>query len=148
MWITGGTFLQSFYWNSSRVHSRNLLPYINRRNEVLKMQGEQAAKMKDLEDQLLNKISSVQGNILDDDSVIKTLERIKGEAKQLNLAIEQTKEILEEVKTVSNLYVPLAAVMTAVYFSLEGLSDIYFLYQYSLQVFLVIVPLVSCMLNH
>lgn len=104
------------------------------RNEVLKMQGEQAAKMKDLEDQLLNKISSVQGNILDDDSVIKTLERIKGEAKQLNLAIEQTKEILEEVKTVSNLYVPLAAVMTAVYFSLEGLSDIYFLYQYSLQV--------------
>ena len=112
------------------------------------MQGEQAAKMKDLEDQLLNKISSVQGNILDDDSVIKTLERIKGEAKQLNLAIEQTKEILEEVKTVSNLYVPLAAVMTAVYFSLEGLSDIYFLYQYSLQVFLVIVPLVSCMLNH
>lgn len=98
------------------------------------MQGEQAAKMKDLEDQLLNKISSVQGNILDDDSVIKTLERIKGEAKQLNLAIEQTKEILEEVKTVSNLYVPLAAVMTAVYFSLEGLSDIYFLYQYSLQV--------------
>ena len=119
-----------------------------RRNEVLKMQGEQAAKMKDLEDQLLNKISSVQGNILDDDSVIKTLERIKGEAKQLNLAIEQTKEILEEVKTVSNLYVPLAAVMTAVYFSLEGLSDIYFLYQYSLQVFLVIVPLVSCILNH
>ena len=105
----------------------------SRRNEVLKMQGEQAAKMKDLEDQLLNKISAVQGNILDDDSVIKTLEFIKGEAKQLNLAIEKTKEILEEVKVVSNLYVPLAQVMTAVYFSLEGLSDIYFLYQYSLQ---------------
>lgn len=43
---------------------------------------------------------------------------------------------MDDVKAVSNSYVPLASAMAAVYFSLERLGDISFLYQFSLQFFL------------
>ena len=110
-----------------------------RRTDVLKLQGAQAAKMQDLQDQLLAKISAVQGNILDDDSVIQTLERIKREAAELNDSIRETLETLEDVKKVSNLYMPIAVTLAAAYFSLEGLPDVNFLYQYSLNFFLEVV---------
>lgn len=48
-----------------------------RRTEVLWLQGEQNVKLRELEEGLLNQLSAVQGNILDDDRVIKTLEELK-----------------------------------------------------------------------
>eukprot|EP01032_Pedospumella_encystans_P010301 gene10301-12053_t len=110
-----------------------------RRTDVLRLQGEQSAKMRDLQDALLSQISAVQGAILDDDRVINTLETIKAEAAELNKEAAKTGEILEEVKSVSNTYTALASAMASVYFSLEGLSEVSFLYQYSLQFFLDII---------
>jgi dynein heavy chain 1 len=107
-----------------------------RRTELLKLQGAQSAKLRELEEALLNKISAVQGAILDDDSVIKTLETIQGEAADLSLEVEKTQEVMEEVKLISSSYEPLAMAMTAVYFSLEKLGEISFLYQFSLGFFL------------
>lgn len=107
-----------------------------RRNEILRLQSEQSAKMRHLQEALLTKISQVQGAILDDDSVIKTLEKIKAEAQQLTEEVTSTKSVMEEVKSISNTYVPLASAMATVYFSLESLSEINFLYKYSLQFFL------------
>jgi dynein heavy chain 1 len=107
-----------------------------RRTEVLKLQGEQSAKLRELQDALLNQISAVQGAILDDDRVINTLEVIKGEAAVLNKEVAKTGEILEEVRAVSGTYTGLASAMAAVYFSLESLAEVSFLYQYSLQFFL------------
>lgn len=108
----------------------------SRRTEVLKLQGEQSAKLRELQDALLSQISAVQGAILDDDRVINTLEVIKGEAAVLNREVAKTGEILEEVKAVSATYTGLACAMAAVYFSLESLAEVSFLYQYSLQFFL------------
>jgi dynein heavy chain 1 len=48
-----------------------------RRNEVLRIQEEQYVRLRELEDALLNELSSAQGNILDDDRVINVLERLK-----------------------------------------------------------------------
>jgi dynein heavy chain 1 len=110
-----------------------------RRSDVLRLQGEQNAKLRELQDTLLDCISQVQGAILDDDIVINTLENIKAEAGQLHAEVSRTSEILEEVKAVSNIYLPLAAAVSNVYFTLESLAEISFLYQYSLQFFLTIV---------
>ena len=107
-----------------------------RRNEVLRLQGEQSVKLRELEETLLDKISAVQGAILDDDSVIKSLESIKAEAADLNREVSQTEDLMAELKTVSNTYEPLAVAMAAVYFSLERLADVSFLYQFSIQFFL------------
>ena len=110
-----------------------------RRSDVLRLQGEQNAKLRELQDTLLDCISQVQGAILDDDIVINTLENIKAEAGQLHSEVSRTSEILEEVKAVSNIYLPLASAVSNIYFTLESLAEINFLYQYSLQFFLVIV---------
>ena len=110
-----------------------------RRTELLRLQGAQSVKLRDLEEKLLNKISAVQGAILDDDTVIITLETIQAEAADLNKEVSKTLEVIEEVRAISSSYEPLAVAMAAVYFALEGLSDIYFLYQFSLRFFLEIV---------
>ena len=110
-----------------------------RRTELLRLQGVQSVKLRDLEEKLLNKISAVQGAILDDDTVINTLETIQSEAADLTKEVSKTLEIIEEVRAISSTYEPLAVAMAAVYFTLEGLSDLYFLYQFSLKFFLEIV---------
>eukprot|EP01038_Epipyxis_sp_PR26KG_P004455 gene4455-6300_t len=110
-----------------------------KRSEVIKMQGEQAAKVRELQATVLNKISSVQGNILDDDSVIDTLEKIQKQAAQLNEEVEKTRIFMEEIKEVSNSYTPLAVSIASTYFSLEGLCEVYFLYHFSLAFFFEIV---------
>jgi dynein heavy chain 1 len=110
-----------------------------RRTEVLRLQGEQNVKLRELEEALLNKISAVQGAILDDDTVINTLVVIKSEAAELNREVMKTQEIMNEVRIISNIYEQLAFAMSSVYFSLENLSDISFLYQFSLKFFMDIV---------
>jgi len=50
--------------------------------------------------------------------------------------VAKTDETLEEIKEVSNEYVPLAMMTTRIFFSLESLGTIHYLYQYSLQHFM------------
>ena len=103
-----------------------------RRSEMLRLQSIQSVKLRELEETLLNKISAVQGKILDDDSVIHSLEQIQAEAFQLQSEVTITERMLDEVKGVSVLYEPLARAMAAVYFSLDQMSDMCPLYQFSL----------------
>lgn len=57
----------------------------------------------------------------------------------LNKEVLKTHDVIEEVRAISSSYEPLAVAMSSVYFTLEGLSDIFFLYQFSLKFFLEIV---------
>jgi dynein heavy chain 1, cytosolic len=107
-----------------------------RRIELQRLQSEQSAKLRELEELLLNKISAVQGAILDDDSLVNTLETIKAEAGDLNREALSTAHVMDEIRAVSATYEPLASAMALVYFTLEKLSDINFLYQFGLQFFL------------
>eukprot|EP01039_Chlorochromonas_danica_P002781 gene2781-3035_t len=110
-----------------------------RRTDVLRLQGEQNAKLRELQDILLDRISAVQGAILDDDSVINTLESIKSDAAKLHAEVGRTAETLDEVRAISNTYLPLAQAVSNIFFTLESLAEIYFLYQYTLHYFLDIV---------
>ena len=62
-----------------------------RRAGLLKLQGEFQARLRELEEQLLRELSSVSGNILDNDTIINSLERLKTEAadvtKQVNVVV-------------------------------------------------------------
>ena len=51
-----------------------------KKNKQLKIQGEFRIKLRLLEDQLLESLSSSTGNILDDEKVINTLEKLKIDA--------------------------------------------------------------------
>jgi len=110
-----------------------------RRTEVLRLQGEQNVKLRGLEDSLLATLSSVQGNILDDDTVIKALETLKTEAKEVTSEVEKTAEVMAEVEAASARYEPLANACSKVYFALQRLSSVHFLYQFSIHAFLEII---------
>jgi len=113
-----------------------------RRTEVLRLQGEQNVKLRGLEDKLLETLSSVQGNILDDDSVVKVLETLKTEASQVTSEAEKTAEVMATVEATSQLYEPLALSCSRVYFCLQKLASVHFLYQFSIHSFLRLVAFV------
>lgn len=56
----------------------------SRRAGLLKLQGEFQARLRELEEQLLRELSSVSGNILENDAIIVSLERLKREAADVS----------------------------------------------------------------
>lgn len=75
----------------------------------------------------------MQGNLLDDDKIITNLETLKKEAGEVAKKVEETDAIMAEVDTVSHQYVPLSQACSGIYFTLDALNQVHFLYQYSLQ---------------
>ncbi|CAH0480997.1 unnamed protein product [Peronospora belbahrii] len=107
-----------------------------KRNNLLKLQGEYQAKLRELEDSLLQQINNVQGNILDDDRVINALESMKAEAAQISQQVAKTESTMAIVEAATSRYRPLAKASSRLFFALENLSSVHFLYQYSLDFFL------------
>lgn len=107
-----------------------------KRNDLLQLQGEIRVKLRGLEKSLLDALNESQGNILDDLKVLATLESIKKQAASIHAEAEQTDKIMEEVKVVSDFYRPLAVASSNIYFTMEQMSLVHFLYQFSLHHFL------------
>lgn len=158
--------------------------------------------MRQLEKSLLQALNDAKGKILDDDSVIATLETLKKEADDIGqkvyetgvyllpaygfdlqltflyccFQVEETDKVIAEIETVSQQYLPLSQVKiqsiincviyycnarfyskklfvllqfrvkllsffykqacSSIYFTMESLNQVHFLYQYSLKMFL------------
>ena len=88
-----------------------------RRTATLTLQGRQTVLLRELEEKLLSELSSVKGDILDDDRVIEALERLKGEAAQVNEERQKTLEVMDEVLAITATYQPLASDCAAVFFA-------------------------------
>ncbi|VVD02388.1 unnamed protein product [Leptidea sinapis] len=89
-----------------------------------------------LEKSLLQALNDAKGKILDDDSVIATLETLKKEADDIGQKVEETDKVIAEIETVSQQYLPLSQACSSIYFTMESLHQVQFLYQYSLKMFL------------
>ena len=85
-----------------------------------RFQGEYQLRLRQLEKQLLSTLNDVKGRILDDDSVITALKTLKKEAK----------EIGKKIARVSAIYEPLSQGCSALFFTLDSLSNINKLYQF------------------
>ncbi|XP_039279680.1 dynein heavy chain, cytoplasmic [Nilaparvata lugens] len=107
-----------------------------KRSDLLKLQGEFHLRLRQLEKSLLQALNEAKGKILDDDSVITTLETLKQEAADISKKVEETDKVIAEIDTVSQQYKPLSQACSNMYFTMDSLNQIHFLYQYSLQFFL------------
>nr|XP_024214265.1 dynein heavy chain, cytoplasmic isoform X3 [Halyomorpha halys] len=107
-----------------------------KRSDLLKLQGEFHLRLRQLEKSLLGALNEAKGKILDDDSVITTLETLKQEAAEISKKVEETDRVIGEIETVSQQYKPLSQACSNMYFTLDSLHQIHFLYQYSLKFFL------------
>lgn len=68
-----------------------------KRNDLLKLQGEFAVRLRQLEKALLNELNKSEGKILDDNSVIATLEKLKNEAEEVAKKAAETDQVMKEV---------------------------------------------------
>ena len=103
-----------------------------KRNDLLKLQGECKVKLRELEDSLLDALNKSEGNILDNNALINTLETLKREAAEIAAEVEKTDDTMKEIEIVSNQYQPLSNMTSRIFFTLDSMSNISFLYQYSL----------------
>lgn len=55
-------------------------------------------------------LNDAKGQILDDDSVITTLETLKKEAADISLKVQETDKTMNEIEMVSQQYLPLSSV--------------------------------------
>lgn len=73
--------------------------------------GEFHLRLRQLEKSLLQALNDAKGKILDDDSVITTLETLKKEAADIGQKVEETDKVIGEIETVSQQYLPLSQVI-------------------------------------
>ncbi|CAF4132742.1 unnamed protein product, partial [Rotaria sp. Silwood2] len=106
-----------------------------KRRDLLKLQGEFQQRLRHLEKDLLESLNNVKGRILDDDTIISRLETLKREAFDITKKVQETDQIMKEIENVSKQYYTLSVACSSIYFTMESLNQVHFLYQYSLQFF-------------
>lgn len=106
-----------------------------KRSNQLKLQGEYQVRLRLLEKSLLQALNDSKGRILDDDSVISTLERLKLEADDISRKVADTDRVIQEVNSVSQKYNPFSTACSSIFFTMDRLNQVHSLYQYSLDFF-------------
>jgi len=107
-----------------------------KRADLLKMQGEFKVRLRNLEKALLTALNESSGSILEDDKVINTLTTLKKEALDITQKVEETEVVFEEITRVSGTYHTMSSYCSMIFFAMEQLSSVHFLYQFSLRFFL------------
>lgn len=98
--------------------------------------SENAQLIVSLEDTLLKELSSSQGNILDNEELIQTLENTKTKAEEIKIKLEKAAFTKEEIGEARAVYKPVAKRGSILYFAESGLSAIMSMYEVSLDSFL------------
>ena len=64
------------------------------------------------------------------------METLKEEAAEVSKKVEETDEVMKEIEMTSQQYMPLSSACSSIYFTIDNLHQVHYLYQYSLQFFL------------
>jgi dynein heavy chain 1 len=107
-----------------------------KRTDLLKQNGEFRARLFALENKLLASLNESEGSLLDDDKVIKDLQVIQKEAADIKERVINSSNDMAAISETEAVYLPLAKACSAVYFCLEQLHNVHFLYRHSLKFFL------------
>lgn len=108
----------------------------SQRAALLKLQGEQNVKLRELEDQMLAKISACEGSILDDDAVVEGMEVLMTEGAQVEEQIASSAEVMKQVHQAVARFEPFAAVCRKLFVLLESMRQISFLYEFTAKTFM------------
>ncbi|CBZ37876.1 dynein heavy chain, putative [Leishmania donovani] len=100
------------------------------KEEGLKMQ------LAELEERLLTNLANSEGSLLEDTTLIESLNQIKSQASYITTALEQSKVVQEDLDRKRNVYRPFATTASSVFFLTKSLEELSHMYQFSFQLFL------------
>ena len=106
------------------------------RTNVLKLQSEQLVRLRELEEQMLNKISAVEGSILDNDMVVEGMEILMKEGVQVETQISKSADVMKQVQVVVGKFEPLVILCGKMFVLMQSLRVINFLYEFSAKSFM------------
>ena len=93
---------------------------------------------------MLAKISAVEGNILDDTSVVEGMEVLMKEGAQVEEQISKSADIMKQVHSAVNKFEPFAALCKDLCVLLQSMREINFLYNFSPTAFTKVLDNVLC----
>ncbi|XP_071797739.1 dynein beta chain, ciliary isoform X1 [Asterias amurensis] len=106
--------------------------------DLTKQQNDFKIILKELEDNLLSRLSSAEGNFLGDTALVENLETTKRTAAEIEVKVDEAKITEVKINEARELYRPAAARASLMYFILNDLNMINPIYQFSLKAFNVV----------
>lgn len=108
------------------------------KSELTTQQNMFKITLKKLEDDLLNSLNTAKDDVLEDDSVVVTLEATKKIADDVELKVKEAKVTSAAIDEAREHYRPAAERASILYFILNDLHKINPIYQFSLEAFTVV----------
>ena len=106
-----------------------------RRAELVEQQNQFTIKLKQLEDDLLHRLATAEGDILGDEELIISLETTKATVIEISEKVGVAKATSFNINKARETYRPVAARGSLIYFLVDTLNVIDHMYQFSLAAF-------------
>jgi dynein heavy chain len=90
------------------------------------------ATLQELEDQLLDKLASVEGSLLDDPDILDVLSNIKNKSKDVSEKLAEAAEKTTDINEKRELFRPVAARGAVLYFCIVEMANVEWMYNTSL----------------
>jgi dynein heavy chain len=101
---------------------------------LTKQQNDYKIMLKQLEDELLAKLTAAGSDILKNEDVVLNLENTKGMSEEVAAKVAEGKETAKKIDVAREVYRPAASRASLLYFILNELNTINPIYQFSLKV--------------
>ncbi|KAK7475395.1 hypothetical protein BaRGS_00033345, partial [Batillaria attramentaria] len=108
------------------------------KSDLTRQQNEFKIRLKELEDNLLARLSAAEGNFLGDYELVENLETTKRTAAEIEAKSKEAKNTEVEINLARESYRPAAARASLLYFIMNDLHKINPMYQFSLKAFSVV----------
>ncbi|XP_053154302.1 dynein axonemal heavy chain 1 isoform X2 [Hemicordylus capensis] len=106
------------------------------KNQLIVSNAKMRQELKEIEDQILYRLSSSEGNPVDDLELIKVLEASKLKAGEIQAKVKAAEQTEKDIDITRMEYVPVAVRTQILFFCVSDLANVDPMYQYSLEWFL------------
>lgn len=106
------------------------------KNQLITSNAKMKQELKEIEDEILFRLSSTEGNPVDNEELIRVLEASKIKAGEIKAKVKAAEKTEQDIDAARLEYVPVAVRAQILFFCVSDLSNVDPMYQYSLEWFL------------
>ncbi|KAL5256854.1 hypothetical protein ACHWQZ_G011949 [Mnemiopsis leidyi] len=106
------------------------------KDSLLKQLFEDNLQLRELEDDILTTLSSVQTDILDDQDLVNTLDKCKKTAREIQTRVTESEQMQSKIESTRKKYLPVATRGAIIYFIISDLTLLNCMYNFSLEMFM------------